>query len=77
MMTQAQANLLMKEFPHADADSELYTGVKFFQPYKDALIMLIKDDEEFSCLWSAGSEPHFDVITDQICNMLGLDLESD
>ncbi|MDE5768399.1 MAG: SMI1/KNR4 family protein [Oscillospiraceae bacterium] len=73
MITQEQADLLMKEFPHADADSKLYTGVKFLQPYGDTVIMLIKDDEEFSCLWSSKTEQHFDMITEQICGMLNLE----
>ena len=75
MITQEQADLLAEKFPPADADSELYTGVKFFQPYEDALIMLIKDDEEFSCLWSSEAEQHFEKMTEQICEILGFESE--
>lgn len=74
-ITQEQVNLLAEKFPHANADSELYTGVQFFQPYEDAVIMLIKDGEEFSCLWSSRTEQHFEAMTEKMSQILELELE--
>ena len=70
-LTQEQLQILAENFPHVNADSDLYMGVKFFQPYKDTLLMILKDDEEiFMGLCSSENEQHFETVMNKIDKIL-------
>ncbi|MDE6776435.1 MAG: hypothetical protein K2J25_00720, partial [Oscillospiraceae bacterium] len=70
-LTQEQLQLLAENFPHVNADSDLYMGVKFFQPYKDTLLMILKDDEEiFMGLCASENEQHFETVMNKIDKIL-------
>jgi len=69
-----QADEIIKKFPHVDADSLLYTGVKFLQPYSDTVIAVMNNgDDNFLILYSSESEQHFEEIDNIILEILGLD----
>ncbi|MDE6706631.1 MAG: hypothetical protein K2K06_01125 [Oscillospiraceae bacterium] len=70
-LTQEQLQILAENFPHVNADSDLYMGVKFFQPYKDTLLMILKDDEEiFMGLCASENEQHFETVMNKIDKIL-------
>ena len=70
-LTQEQVQILAENFSHVNADSDLYTGVQFFQPYKDTLIMILKDNEEFfTGLCASENEQHFETVMNQIDKIL-------
>lgn len=73
-----QVDEISKKFPHVDADSLLYTGVRFFQPYSDTVIAVINNnDEDFDILFSSESEQHFLETNHIICEILGYDEDFD
>ena len=72
-LTQEQLQILAEIFPHVNAycNLYLYTGVQFFQPYKDTLIMVIRDDEEvFMGLCASENEQHFETVMNKIDKIL-------
>lgn len=70
----SQVNEIAEKFPHANADSQLYTGVKFYQPYSDTVIAVMKDsDNKFQVLFSSKDEEHFEKTSDIIYNILGFE----
>ncbi|MGX8774282.1 MAG: hypothetical protein ACSW8G_04405 [Bacillota bacterium] len=63
----AQAQMIAERFPHADADSGLYSGVRFYRPYPDTVVALMKNgDDGFIALVSSRDEEHFDETDDII-----------
>ena len=77
-ITNEQIQILAEKFPRADADSDLYHGVQFFQPYPDTVIMILYNDETYSdLLYSSDSEEHFEEIDSMISEILGFAPEED
>ena len=75
-VTPEQIQILAGKFPRADADSDLYLGVQFFQPYPDTVIMILYNDETYSdLLYSSDSEEHFEKIDSMISEILGFEQE--
>ncbi len=75
-ITPEQIQLLAGKFPRADAGSDLYLGVQFFQPYPDTVIMILYNDETYSdLLYSSDSEEHFEEIDSIISEILGFEQE--
>ncbi len=73
-----QISVLAEKFPRANADSNLYGGVQFFQPYPDTVIMVLYNtDEDFSLLYSSDSEEHFEEIDSTIAEILGLETDEE
>ncbi len=77
-ITKEQVRLLAENFTHADADSDLYLGVQFFQPYPDTVIMVLYNTEEnFNLLYSSDSEEHFEEIDSIISEILGFETDEE
>ena len=75
-ITAEQVQILAEKFPHAEADSDLYMGVQFFQPYPDTVIMILyNDDIYFNLLYSSDTEEHFEQIDSIISEILGFEQE--
>jgi len=77
-ITPEQIQILAEKFPRTDADSDLYHGVQFFQPYPDAIIMILYNNGEvFDLLYSSESEEHFEELDQMISEILELETEED
>ena len=70
----SQVKKIEESFPHANADSALFTGVKFYQPYPDTVIVVMNNDEVYSMVMlSSENEDHFDETADILYDILGLE----
>lgn len=69
-----QVQAIAERFPHADADSALYTGVQFYQPYTDTVIAVMKNGEDgYQVIFSSQDDDHYDETADIIWDILGLE----
>ena len=75
-ITPEQIQILAEKFPRTEADSDLYHGVQFFQPYPDTIIMILYNNQEYSDLiYSSESEEHFEEIDQIISEILDFEQE--
>ncbi len=66
-----QLDQIAGHFPHTNADSSLYTGVRFFQPYSDTVIAVLSNGENnYELLYSSMNEEHFAEVDSFITNLL-------
>ena len=71
---EEQVEAIAERFPHADADSGLYTGVKFYQPYTDTVISVMSiGDGEYQVMFSSQDEEHFEETADILYEILGIE----
>ena len=69
-----EVNQIAEAFPHADADSLLFTGVQFFQPYEDTVIAVLHQEEEyFLVIYSSWNEAHFQEIDKIMSKIFGIE----
>lgn len=58
-ISREQAYKIANEFISKQADSDLYTGVKFYGNYDDTVIVVMNNRERFILMYSSNSEEHF------------------
>lgn len=69
-ISQAQASEIANRFISKQADSGLYTGVKFYGDYDDTVIVVMNNHERFILMYSSNGEEHFNEIDRIINNIL-------
>ena len=71
---EEQVQEIAERFPHADADSGLYTGVQFYQPYPDTVISVMKDGEGgYQVMFASKDEEHFEETVDFLYELFGVE----
>ncbi|MBR1824093.1 MAG: hypothetical protein IJ779_07660 [Ruminococcus sp.] len=69
---EEQVQEIAEKFPHANADSQLYTGVQFYQPYPDTVISVMKNGEDgYQVMFASQDEEHYDEIADILYDIFG------
>lgn len=61
-ISPAQSEEIADRFPTKNADSDLYTGVKFYGNYDDTVIVVMNNHEAFILMYSSATEEHFDEV---------------
>jgi len=69
---ESHAKAIAEEFPHVDADSGLYTGVKFYQPFDDTVIAVMNNGEEgYQVFFASRDEDHLEETADILYPLCG------
>ena len=77
-LTLEQMQLLAELFPNVTeyCNLYLYSGVQFFQPYKDTLIMILGNNEDFFMVFSASeNKQYFETAMNKINKILDFEQE--
>jgi len=69
-INQEDVDNIKKIFISKDADSGIYTGVKFFGNYNDSVIAILNDNNSYNLLFSSNSEAHFEEMNKILTHIL-------
>jgi len=69
-ISQKQAERIAKRFASKEADSGLYTGVKFYGDHDDTVIVVMNNNDNFILMYSSSDEEHFDEVDELINDII-------